>query len=396
MTAPVTAPVTAPRALLYVQNLLGIGHLRRAAAVARGLVAEGVAVDFVSGGMPVPHLPLGGAELIQLPPVRALDDAFKVLVDEHDRPIDDRFRADRRDRLLALLAERRPSAVITELFPFGRRQMRFELIPLLEAARTAAWRPVVLSSMRDILVTKPRADRNREIVDTLNAYYDGALIHADPRLIRLERTFPMAADIRVPIEYTGYVVNADDLALPDSDPLEAGEVLVSAGGGAVGHDFMRRVADAMPALPLADRSWRFVTGHHMRDDAVDYLRGLGRPNLVVETMRPDLPALMAGAALSISQAGYNTLLELMAVRARAVVVPFEGGVETEQRLRAELLSEAGALELVAESELGPATLAAAIARALARPRDAVPAVDLGGARATGALVARAMRERAAA
>jgi predicted glycosyltransferase len=191
-------------------------------------------------------------------------------------------------------------------------------------------------------------------------------------------------------------VNADDLAVPDADPLAAGEVLVSAGGGAVGHDFVRRVADAMPWLPLADRTWRFVTGHHMRADAAGYLRGLRRPNLVVETMRPDLPALMAAAALSISQAGYNTLLELLAVRARAVVVPFEGGVETEQRLRAELLAQAGALEVVAEPELGPATLAAAIGRALARPRDAVPAVDLAGARATGAIVAQMLRERVAA
>src|SRR3546814_15068319 len=95
---------TAPRVLLYVQNLRGIGHLRRAAAVARGLIAEGMAVDFVSGGMPVPHLPLGGAELIQLPPVRALDDAFKVLVDEHARPIDDGFRAQRPDRPAGLVA----------------------------------------------------------------------------------------------------------------------------------------------------------------------------------------------------------------------------------------------------------------------------------------------------
>lgn len=387
--------MTAPRVLLYVQNLLGIGHLRRAAAVARGLMSQGLVVDFVSGGMPVPHLPLGGAELLQLPPVRAIDDAFKVLVDERDRPIDDAFRAGRRDMLLQLLRERRPAAVITELFPFGRRQMRFELIPLLEAARAAPWRPVVLSSMRDILVTKPRADRNREIVETLNAWYDAALIHADAGLIRLERTFPMAADIRVPLTYTGYVVNADDLALPEADPLATGEVLVSAGGGAVGHDFLRRVADAMPGLPLADRTWRFVTGHHMRADAVEHLRGLRRPNVLVETMRPDLPALMAAAALSISQAGYNTLLELLAVRARAVVVPFEGGVETEQRLRAELLADAGALEVVPEPQLTPGTLAAAIGRALARPRDAVPAVDLDGARATGALVARMVRERAA-
>src|SRR3546814_1651802 len=94
--------------------------------------------------------------------------------------------------------------------------------------------------MRDILVTKPRADRNQEIVDTVNAWYDGALIHADPSLIRLERTFPMAAAIRVPLTYTGYVVNADDLTVPEADPLASGEVLVSAGGGAVGHDFVRR------------------------------------------------------------------------------------------------------------------------------------------------------------
>ena len=53
--------MSAPRVMLYVQNLLGIGHLRRAAAVARGLTARGLAVDFVSGGMPVPHLPLVGA-----------------------------------------------------------------------------------------------------------------------------------------------------------------------------------------------------------------------------------------------------------------------------------------------------------------------------------------------
>src|SRR3546814_9461271 len=126
--------------------------------------------DVCSSDLPVPHLPLGGAELIQLPPVRALDDAFKVLVDEHDRPIDDGFRADRRDRLLGLLAQRRPAAVITELFPFGRRQMRFELMPLLQAARAAPWRPVVLSSMRDHLVTTPRAVPNQETADTVNAW----------------------------------------------------------------------------------------------------------------------------------------------------------------------------------------------------------------------------------
>jgi len=392
----ITLHTARPTILLYVQNLLGIGHLRRAAAVARALVTAGMDVAFVSGGMPVPHLPLGGARMVQLPPIRAADGDFKVLLDGTDTPIDDRFRAARRDQLLALFQRERPAAVITELFPFGRRQMRFELIPLLETARAASWRPLVLSSMRDILVTKPRADRNQEIVDTLNAFYDAALIHADPALIRLDRTFPMAAKIAVDQHYTGYVVNADDITVPAADPVATGEVLVSAGGGAVGDRFVPAIARLIPSLPLADRPWRVVTGHHMATGAFAFLEGLARPGLVVERSRPDLPALMTRCALSISQAGYNTLLELLAARARAVVVPFEGGVETEQRLRADLLAAAGTLEVVPEDTLSAETLGAAMRRALARPRDAVPVVDLDGAVKTARLVARLIRQRAAA
>ena len=378
--------MTRPVVMLYVQNLLGIGHLRRAAAVARALANTGAEVAFVSGGMPVPHLPLGGAKMVQLPPIRTEDGNFKVLLDETDTPIDDAFRDARRDRLLALFEELRPAALITELFPFGRRQMRFELIPLLERAKQAEWHPQVFSSMRDILVTKPRRDRNQEIVDTLNGYYDAALIHSDPDLIRLERTFPMAAEITVEQHYTGYVVNADDIEVPKADPAETGEVLVSAGGGAVGDRFMPAVAGMIPHLPLADRAWRLVTGHHMPATALAEIEATVPANAVIERSVPNLPELMARAALSVSQAGYNTLLELLAARTRAVVVPYEGGVETEQRLRADLLADVGALEVVAEDSLTAETLGAAMERARARSRDAVPSVDLDGARKTAAYV----------
>ena len=375
-----------PTVLLYVQNLLGIGHLRRAAAVARALSARDLDVAFVSGGMPVPHLALGGARLVQLPPLRTRDDDFKVLVDEADRPIDDDFRAARRDRLLDLFDTLRPAAVITELFPFGRRQMRFELIPLLERARAAAWRPQVFSSMRDILVTKARRDRNEEIVDTLNGLYDAALIHADPTLITLDRTFPMAERIAVDLVYTGYVVNADDIDPPTGDPVDTGEVLVSAGGGAVGDRFMPAVAAMIPDLPMADRPWHLVTGHHMSAEATAAIGAAVPDGTTIERSVPDLPALMARCALSISQAGYNTLLELLATRTRAVVVPYEGGVETEQRLRADLLAAAGALDVVSEDALSAETLGAAMERARARPRADGPSVDLGGAAATAAFV----------
>ena len=55
-----------PRVFFYVQHLLGIGHLRRAAVLARALAAGGFDVLLVSGGAPVP-LDTGRARRHQLP-----------------------------------------------------------------------------------------------------------------------------------------------------------------------------------------------------------------------------------------------------------------------------------------------------------------------------------------
>ncbi|MDP1753535.1 MAG: glycosyl transferase, partial [Reyranella sp.] len=49
------------RVFFYVQHLLGIGHLRRAATLARTMAAGGFDVLLVSGGAPIDGLALGGA-----------------------------------------------------------------------------------------------------------------------------------------------------------------------------------------------------------------------------------------------------------------------------------------------------------------------------------------------
>src|SRR5918995_7172052 len=96
------------RVLFWVQHLLGTGHLKRAATVARALVDRGLEVTLVSGGPPAPWLVPDRVELVQLPWVRARDLAFSALVDADDRPLDDASRAARRDRLLALFRALQP------------------------------------------------------------------------------------------------------------------------------------------------------------------------------------------------------------------------------------------------------------------------------------------------
>ena len=67
-------------ALIYVQYLLGIGHLQRARWIAEALAREGVAVTLVCGGDPISGLTGHPAiRFVQLEPVRARDARFELI-----------------------------------------------------------------------------------------------------------------------------------------------------------------------------------------------------------------------------------------------------------------------------------------------------------------------------
>jgi len=359
--------MTRPRIFFYVQHLLGIGHLRRAAAIARGLERHGLAVVFVSGGEPVADLDLGQAEIVQLPPARAGDSRFGSIVDADGRPIDDAWRARRREALLAVFERSAPAAVLVELYPFGRRPFRFELLPLLEAAAGRRPRPAILCSVRDILVGKNDPQRTAEVVDIVQRYFDTVLVHGDPGLIEFGATFASADRIADQLRYTGYVVS--DAPAPATGAVERGEILISAGGGAVGGPLLRAAVDARRLTRVAQQSWRIITGLNLPDSEFAALRSaLADSDVVLERFRGDFQGLLQRCRLSVSQAGYNTVMELLAAGTRAVVVPFADGGETEQPVRARLLAERGLLTVVEPDGLTAQSLAAGIDAADRAPR----------------------------
>ena len=383
------------RAFVYVQHLLGIGHLKRAAALARALVAEGLEVTLASGGFPVPEIDVHGARFVQLPAAGAADLGFKNLIGEHRRPLDDRWKRRRAEALLAAWREADPQVLVIELFPFGRRQMRFELLPLLEAAAHAPRRPTVVCSVRDVLGGGQKDPRRQdEMLELVERHFDHVLVHGDPAVIGFERSFRHAARIAGRIEYTGYIL---DPAFDPGSGAGADEVIVSAGGGAVGAQLMEAAIRARPLTALQGKTWRLLAGINLQEEAFAKLSRLasesGEGRIVLERSRRDFTALLANCVLSVSQAGYNTLLEIVRARARAVAVPFARGSETEQALRARCFAERGLLELVEEDSLAPQTLAAAIDRTARKPRPAACAIDLDGARRSATLIARWAAER---
>lgn len=365
------------RVLIWVQHLLGTGHFKRAATLAEAMVADGLDVTLVSGGPPIEWMTPKGVRIEQLPGIRARDRQFSAMVDMDGRPIDQVFMAKRRAKLMAIFARTRPRVVITEMFPFGRRAFQFELIRLLDAAATFRPRPWILSSVRDILVMKNDLQRYDWMRDLVQTYYDHVLVHTDPKLVPFDLTFPHAKAIEAKIVNTGYVTEA----LPQPEQRINGmapEVLVSTGGGRVGAKLIEAAIRARSQSRLKDVPWRVIAGGYADSAELETLRSKLPGGIILTGPSQDFQARLANSLLSISQAGYNTVVEGLRLGKRMVLVPFETASETEQGIRAERLANMGFAQTIREADLTPASLAEAVDAVLDRPPPQVIDINLDG------------------
>ena len=246
--------------------------------IAEALARDGIAVTLVGGGAPV-ALPRDPAiRFVQLPPVRALDARFE-LVDGDGRPIDDALRDERRAALLAAFAAARPDAVVIEGFPFARRAFRFELEPLIAAARAAT-----AAAAPHLLGARHRGGARRSAAPPRDRRTGAARFRRRagawrPRLDPARGELPGGA-ARSPTGsiYTGYV------APPDAPGRRRGEAaagrgLVSAGGGAAGRRPACGGARGPPrraAWPTL--TWRLLAGTNLPEaDFAALARELRRP-----------------------------------------------------------------------------------------------------------------------
>ncbi len=374
------------RVLFYAQHLLGVGHIKRASIIARAMVAQGLDVWVVLGGAPVSGISFEGCARVPMPPIRAADATFSTLVDQDGAPIDDALREARVTRLLSELAVVEPDVLLVEQFPFGRRAFRFELMPLLAAARSRRQPPRIVSSVRDVLVHKANPERRREMVAIARTWFDRILVHADAKLIPLQASLPEAEKLSPLIRYTGFVSDRTDARADAGRQAGRGEVIVSAGGGAVGEPLLRAALAAKPLTRLDGHPWRVICGPNMPRTVFADLAWHASAGVIVERWRPDLPTLLRNCVLSISQAGYNTVMDVIQARARAVVVPFAENNQTEQEFRARVFAIHGLLTMVDPAAVTPEAIARAVDAAL----DAEPskmAIAMAGAETTAREVA---------
>ena len=340
-------------------------------------LAKGCDVTVATGSGRVPFLNRDITP-IALPDLKAEDISFSTLVSPTGDPLDPSFWDDRAQRLLEGFVTAQPDILVVEGFPFARRRFRHELLPIIDHARSH--NIPVICSLRDIIQPKGKPERLQEVVNWLNSRFNAVMIHGDPSLVTLDASFPPIDEIEPALIYTGYV-NQGDAEPYEPSPLkeQRTEIVASAGGGAAGRALYEAAIAAAKIERNPDILWRILIGPY-GDNPV---QATDRQNLVIEPVRNDFQKLLENASLSISQAGYNTCVDLFRAKTPAILIPAAEGGQLEQTIRAELLAQFPGFNAISEDSVTAETLSEAVYKTLNSKKEiAFPQVDLDGANRT--------------
>lgn len=365
--------------IFYCQYVFGMGHFFRSLEIARAL--SGHDVTLVVGGRKVSVDLPAHVTLVRLPALY-MDEKFTTLYPAETGLTVEEIKGARQKLLVSLFEQQRPDLFMVELFPFGRSIFAFELIPLLQSIRAGDFGPLrTVCSLRDVLVEKKvPAEYEQRVLDHLDSFFDLLLVHSDNRLLRLDETFSRAADIRIPVEYTGFVTKAvvpePATQLRSRLGLSANEKLIvaSAGGGRSGYRLLDGVIDACRLLdgPNPVRLELFA-GPFM--DSAEY-RGLEAKSgggIHVRRFSKNFASYLTAADLSISMAGYNTCMNLLVARVPSLVYPYRR--QQEQPLRAEKIKDVIPMKILEDRDLAPPVLSGHI-RDMLKRRFSLPSIPL--------------------
>ncbi len=376
------------RLMFYCQPVLGIGHYIRSRAIVRALAAD-FDVSFVNGGEIVKGLEMPAEiNVINLPALKS-DAEFQQIFSHGEMNLA-AIKTERKQLLLDIFDHIKPDLLILELFPFGRRQFDFELLPLLEHTENSPAK--IVCSLRDILVSKRNQTQfEDDAVRLMNQYFDLLLVHSDPNFQRLEETFPRVNELTCVVQYTGFV--AQQAAQGErAETALVPKILISIGGGRVGEELLLRAIESSKLLAQTlPHQLHILTGPHFPDEQFQALqmRVAVAPQISLERFTPDFSVYLARADLSISLAGYNTCMDILQTNVRAILYPFTGNNNQEQTIRARKLEKLGRVRMIAPENLTPENLATMIEQYLQAPAPVATNLRLDGA-ATSARILREM------
>jgi predicted glycosyltransferase len=315
------------RLLIYSQDSMGLGHLRRTHNIAQELLTNepDSSILVVADSPATPFFPAcRGMDYLKLPTIVKTG---RTSWQSSTLPVEIREAVALRAKLIAqTCTEFEPDAVLVDHMPVGALG---ELKLLLDQAKARASRPRLFLGLRDILDAPEVVN---ETWSELGAYeylhyYDRVLVYGVREIYDVESAYQLGP-FAERLVYCHYVGPRSELPPHNVSPEPS--VLVMGGGGAdafpVAHAFLQ-------ALPLVLRQIRLnglvLTGPHMprSDREALSVQAEGLP-VEVRPQVDDATHLLRGASGVVTMGGYNSLCEVLPLAEEGAGYPTVG---TERR-----------------------------------------------------------------
>lgn len=315
----------------YCQHILGIGHLKRSLQLCSALADKGHTLLLFLGGSAT-HIADTRIEVCQLPCLRMDENFGGIFPCDPDAELT-QIKQERQEILLQKMDAFAPDVFITELYPMGRKAFRFELDPLLKKLQGSC---LCVASVRDILVEKEEGKEKFEkrAVKILNSFYQGLLIHSDPKVITLDESFTQMNEITIPVHYTGFIAPKKTqftTACSSTPSNTLPTIIASIGGSRVGEQLLEQVCTV--SHQRVDRfQFKVFCGKDSPQEYIDHLQKIADQNVRVLPFSSDFDSELAGASLSLSMAGYNTCMNLLQIGVPALCFPFAQNREQSLRI----------------------------------------------------------------
>lgn len=367
-----------PKIVLYSHDTFGMGNIRRTLLLSQEFITEypGASILIITGS-PMIHafrIPKG-IDYIKLPCVdrfAAEEYAPRYLAD-----CPEEVKQTREAILKESVLRFNPDLMVVDKRASG---IDGELLPTLCALRQNGLHTKLVLGVRDIL---DEPERTRKVLasngsfKTIDEFYDEVWIYGSKGIFDTAREYGFPESVVRKTFYCGY------LKRPTISPKRAegpSRILVTTGGGGDGSDLIEAYLAGLSTLPrnVALRSTVIFGPQMPREGRLDLLHRFDyMADVTFLEFEADIANLYAESDVVVSQAGYNTVCELLSFSRKAILVPRSEPVR-EQLIRARLLAERGFFEYLEPKDLTSKTLISKVLEALNTSPSTASTVDLEG------------------
>ncbi len=381
------------RIALYWHNGRGLGHTVRNATLGQALLdyMPGSAVLGITGAAKGLELLPPEMDFVKIPSYLAFDGVEGV----HTTPIlsitKAEFQSLRENLIATVVRDFRPHVFVVDYHPQGKKG---ELVPML--INSPGTKKVL--GLRGILGTP--AETNNEffsphMVAFIQKYFSAIHVYVDQRVLSIEEFYRIPDALRDMLTYTGYVTRstvttkAEARALLRVDP-HARLIVASYGGGQGTERLWRATLDGLSKIQKRFDFAYLISGPYLEADAYERLRVQvsEHPKWSWTRLLDPLPLWIKASDLFIGSGGYNSLAEVIATGANALIVPRHLN-DSEQELHATRLASLNILRVAGLERILQGEVASLLEACLAEPYPAEQRIKIatGGALQSAKLIA---------